>query len=296
MSHVRNLFHEPPGHAQDPSQPPVSIATVFETGYGNKANVIREFAPKTAAPPEPQSTKMADFPVEQARVRPEHRHVFYTDPHSPAADRFRYLRMRLREPWNAGKLKKLLVTSPLPHDGKSTVIINLATALSERGRRSVLLIDADFHKSTLGEKLGLKTWAGLAECLHDDLQPLSAIRRVDPFGWHFLPAGEPPRNPSELLQSPSLAAVMQTVSSYFDWVLIDSPPAIPLTDAISLQQHVNASLLVVRADRTPREAVEQTTALLGQKNIVGIVLNGVEARNHLYRKYSMENRDSGDFE
>jgi len=78
---------------------------------------------------------------------------------------------------------------------------------------------------------------------------------------------------------------MQKLSPCFDWILIDSPPVIPLTDSISLQQHVDASLLVVRAGQTPREAVEQTIALLGKKNIVGIVLNGMEARNHLYYQY-----------
>ena len=283
MSHVRNLFLEPQGHTSVPHHPPAPLAAAPEFAAkalqsgANAPLVLSELTTKAPAVPE--------FSVEQARIRPEHRVVSYTDPHSLAADRFRYLRMRLREPWSAGKLKRLLITSPLPNDGKSTVILNLATALSERGQRKVLLLEADLHKSCLVEKLGLKPWAGLAECLHDGLDPLSAIRRVDPFGWHLLPGGEPHRNPTELLQTPAIATVIQRVSPHFDWILIDSPPAVTLTDAISLQQHADASLLVVRAGRTPREAVEQATALLGAKNIVGIVLNGVEARNHLYNRY-----------
>jgi capsular exopolysaccharide synthesis family protein len=198
--------------------------------------------------------------------------------------------MRLREHWSAGKLKKLLVTSPLAHDGKSTILLNLATALSERGKRAVLVIEGDLHHASLTEDLGLNRWAGLADCLQDDsTPPLSAIRRVEPLGWNLLPAGEPRRNPTELLQTPAFGHVLQTLSSHFDWILIDSPPAIALTDALSLQQHADGSLLVVRADRTPREAVEETVALLGKKHLLGVVLNGVEQRNHLYYQY----RDDG---
>jgi capsular exopolysaccharide synthesis family protein len=283
MSHVRNLFHKPQGTVPFPT--PVSVAAAPE--YLAKAFEKSELAPNASSLPEypANPATVAEFPVEAAHIRPEHRLVFYTDPHSPAADRFRYLRMRLREPWSKGKLKKILITSSLSNEGKSTVILNLATALSERGQRAVLVVDADLHKSCLGEKLGLKTWAGLSECLHDGFDPLSAIRRIDPFGWHFLPAGEPPKHPTELLQSPALPALLQRVSPHFDWILIDSPPTIPLTDALTLQQHVDACLLVVRADRTPREAVEQATSLLGTKNIVGVVLNGLASRNHLYTKY-----------
>jgi len=82
---------------------------------------------------------------------------------------------------------------------------------------------------------------------------------------------------------------MEQLSPHFDWILIDSPPVIPLTDSISLQQHADASLLVVRAGQTPREAVDQTIELLGKKNILGVVLNGMEARDHLYYQYYNSN-------
>jgi capsular exopolysaccharide synthesis family protein len=285
MSHLRNLFHKAPGQMPVPSSSAASVAEAPE--FTGRHSISKEFAP--ALTPTPHLIKppvLADFAVEETRIHTENRLVSYSDPHSVAADRLRYIRMRLREPWSAGKLKRLLVTSALAHDGKSTVILNLATTLSERGRRSVLLVDADLHKSSLAEKLGLKAWAGLAECLHGGTDAMSAIRRIDPLGWHLLPAGEPPSNPTELLQAPGFRSVMERVSSHFDWVLIDSPPTLHLTDAISLQQHADAALLVVRAGATPREAVDQCVALLGAKNIAGIVLNGVEARKHLYTNYS----------
>jgi capsular exopolysaccharide synthesis family protein len=243
-------------------------------------NIVNRINVATAA------VALPEFPVEEAQLRPENRLVFHADPRSPAADRFRLLRMRLKTHWNTGKLKKLLITGPLAHEGKSTLVLNLATALAERGKRRVLVIDADLHHSSVAEILRLRPWAGLAECLVDEAtSPLSAIRRIEPLGWYLLPAGEPRRNPTELLQSPAFGNIIQKVSPCFDWILIDSPPVIPLTDSLSLQQHADGCLLVVRAGQTPREAVEQTIALLGEKNVVAVVLNGVEARNHLYAQY-----------
>jgi protein-tyrosine kinase len=280
MSHFRNLFHKPSGHEHIP--PAVSAATVPE-------NIVTSANVATAAPALPE------FPVEEAQLRPKSRLIYHADPRSPAADRFRLLRMRLKTHWNAGKLKKLLITSPLAHDGKSTVLLNLATALVERGKHTVLVVEADLHHAALAESLRLKPWAGLTECLVDNaIPPLSAIRRIEPLGWHLLPAGEPRSNPTESLQTRAFANIMQKLSPCFDWILIDSPPVIPLTDSLSLQQHADASLLIVRAGQTPREAVEQTIELLGKKNILGIVLNGVEVRDHLYYQYYGRNRRDQD--
>lgn len=270
MSHLRNLFHKPSGQIE-----PQKVAFI-----GAQKPLDLAAASAAAATAAAAVVTLPEFQVEQAAVSSTTRLIYHTDPRSPEADRFRFLRMRLRDHWNRGKLKKLLITSPLAHDGKSTVLLNLATALAERGKRSVLVIEADLHNSSIVPNLRLNTWAGLTDCLHDDsLSPLSQIRRLDPLGWHFLPAGEPRRNPTELLQTPAMSTIIQKVSACFDWVLIDSPPVIPLTDAIALQQHTDASLLVVRAGHTPREAVEHTIALLGKPKIAGIVLNEVERRS-----------------
>jgi capsular exopolysaccharide synthesis family protein len=276
MSHVRNLFHKPSGHEQIPLAAATAAVTANDAIHGTVVT----------APP-----TLTEFPVEEAHLSPENRLVYYSDPRSPTADRYRLLRMRLKEHSRTGKLKKLLVTGALAHDGKSTVVLNLATALAERGKHTVLVVEADLHHSSLADSLKLKPWAGLTECLADDATPpLSAIRRIEPLGWHLLPAGEPRRNPTELLQAPAFGQIMQKLSPCFDWILIDSPPVIPLTDSLSLQHHADASLLVVRAGQTPREAVESAIELLGKKNIVGIVLNGVETRNHLYHQYHEYNR------
>jgi capsular exopolysaccharide synthesis family protein len=277
VSPVRNLFHKPPTHQQIPI---AASTTAVAEEVATLASVVTAKAPA-----------LPEFAVEEAHLSAENRLVYFADPRSPAADRYRLLRMRLKEHWRAGKLKKLLITGALAHDGKSTVVLNLATALAERGKHSVLVVEADLHHSSITESLKLRPWAGLTECLADGAtSPLSAIRRIEPLGWYLLPAGEPRKNPTELLQTPALGQILQKLSPCFDWILIDSPPVIPLTDSLSLQHHADASLLVVRAGQTPREAVEQTIELLGKKNIVGIVLNAVEARNHLYYQYNDYNR------
>lgn len=231
------------------------------------------------------ASELSQFPSVEAQIRPESRIVFHTDPRSPGADRFRFLRMRLRELWNAGKLSTLLITSPLPGDGKSTIALNLATALAEQGKRAVLLVEADLHHPSITQQLGIQTQAGLAECLEHGLNPMSSVRRIEPLGWYLLSSGEPRSNPTELLQSESVSTIMQELSANFDWILIDSPPVMPLTDALSLARHADASLLVARAGRTPRQAIEQTVKLLGNEHVLGMLLNGVEGLNRIYSKY-----------
>jgi Mrp family chromosome partitioning ATPase len=108
---------------------------------------------------------------------------------------------------------------------------------------------------------------------------------VEPLGWYLLPAGEARGNPTDLLQTPALARVMEMLVPRFDWILIDSPPVIPLTDALLLRQQASGSLLVVRAGRTPEEAVEDAISLLGKQHLLGVVLNGIEGLDRQYSKY-----------
>ncbi len=226
-----------------------------------------------------------DAPVEHVQIQPELRLVYHTDPRDPAADRYRFLRMRLRQFASKAKLKTLLVTSPLPAEGKSTVALNLATALADRRDQAVLLVDADLHHSLLMAQLGLNAPRGLAECLEGSEDPLSAIRRLKPLDWFLLPAGQTSANPTELLHTPALSAVMQALSRYFDWIVIDSPPVVPTTDPLSLMQTADGVLLVVKAGQTPQTAIEEALQRLGRERLVGIILNGAEESDPLYSKY-----------
>ena len=224
--------------------------------------------------------------TEVSPVPPESRVVVYNDPRSAGADRFRLVKIRLKSIQASRKLKSLLITSPLPGDGKSTVALNLATGLSEKGKRPVLLLEADVHRPGFVKKLGLKPWPGLNECYKRGSDPMLAIRRIEPLGFYLLPAGQPVEGGNSLLQSDFVSQLIKGLSSSsFRWILIDSPPTTPVADIIALKAQADATLLVARAGETPREDIEESARNLGRDHILGIILNGVEGLDRTYSKY-----------
>jgi capsular exopolysaccharide synthesis family protein len=223
--------------------------------------------------------------AERVSLESRARVVLHQDPNGPAADRFRYLRMRLKELRTSANLRTLLVSSPLPNDGKSTIVMNLATALAENGDRKVLVVEADLHHATLCGRLGLPASPGIAEYLESRDAATPSVRKLGSLGWHFLPAGAATSNPTELVQLDRMRSLMHKLASTFDWVVIDSPPVLPVADALSLAQMANATLLVARAGVTPREAIEDSVRLLGLDNVLGVILNGGIGVNQLYANY-----------
>lgn len=212
--------------------------------------------------------------------------VGFSGPTTPAADRFRLLRMRLRSLRSIAPLKTILVTSPLPQDGKSTVSMNLAMALTEKGSKKVLLIDFDLHRGSASEQLHLDDISGVSECLQSNADPLALIRRVDPFGFYALSRGNCSSEiPSELLLPSAVTPLFSAIAPEFDLVVVDSPPVLPLTDALSLAQCTDGTLLVARAGKTPTKAVEEAIELLGRKSLVGVLLNGTDDGRKGYYNY-----------
>jgi len=226
------------------------------------------------------------IPVEEVDLKRLRRVPLVTEPRGGAADRFRFLRLRVLEFQNQKPCRRLLVTSPLPKDGKSTIALNLATALADAGKRNILLIDADPHHATVTRQLGLPGRPGLTECLQAGADPMSTVLRLEPLACYFLPAGAPAGNPGELLQSAGLPRVLAALSARFDWTILDSPPVAPFSDVLSLKSEADGTLLVVRAGHTPGDAVEEALKLLGREHVLGIVLNAVEGLDRLYTKYS----------
>jgi capsular exopolysaccharide synthesis family protein len=232
------------------------------------------------------SSALTKIQVVKALITPETRIVVTTDQSSPGADRFRFLRMRLRELRSAGNVRSLLVTSAVPKDGKSTVAMNLATVLADGGKNSVLLIEGDLHRPSVASALGIPAGRGLAECVEQGINPLSVIQKVDPLGWFLLQAGSTQRNPTELLQDEALGAVMDTTRLHFDWTVIDTPPLAVLTDALLLGRYADTSLMVVRAGATPKPAVNEALGRLGSKHVFGIIVNGEAELNEAASRYA----------
>ena len=224
--------------------------------------------------------------AEECSVTAQSRLFVYSDPTSAAADRFRLAQIRLRNLQSSRNLKSLLITSPVPGDGKTTVALNLATVLAENGRVPVLLLEADVHRPTILARLGLKPWAGLNECFRRKEDPILAIRRINPLGFYLLPAGQPQGDGSRVLRSAFVSQLLKGfASSSVGWVLIDAPPTVPIADVLTLNAHADATLLVARAGATPREAIEESIRNLGQDHVVGIILNCIEGLDRMYSRY-----------
>ena len=240
---------------------------------------------KASIVPPKAAEQLLSAPALNARMGPQSRIVVYTDRRSPGAERFRLIRLALRNA-NAGKLQKvLLITSPLPQDGKSTVALNLATSLAEEGRVKVLLLEADLHRPSLLQHLGLAPTPGLTEVLEGHAEPAAVVRRIEPLGFYLLPAGRPPDNPTELLQTDRFSALLRDFRACFDWILVDCPPAFPLADVTALKAHADGALLVARAGSTPREAVQEAIQLFKPGQVLGLILNAADEVNQLYEHY-----------
>jgi len=232
--------------------------------------------------------KHESAPVVRMQVGPKSGLFFHSDPRGFAAERYRLLRLRLRTFRAQADLKTILITSPGARDGKSTVALNLAAALAEKGKESVLLLEADLRRPTLASELGLKLPSGLTHCTRTELGLSSVIWRVEPLGFHFIPAGRPASNPIELLNSEWFSHGVEKLAASFDWVVIDSPPAIPVVDTISIKDRADASLLVIRAGVTQQASIDEAMRVLGPDHVLGIILNGVEGLDRRYDDYYAE--------
>jgi polysaccharide biosynthesis transport protein len=215
----------------------------------------------------------------------ESRLVMYTQPNGPAAERYRMMRLRLQEVHADANVKTLLITSPSSQEGKSTVALNLAAVLAEKGNQNVLLLEGDLRRPSLVSMLGLKLPSGLTQCTKNEVGLQSVIWKIDPLGFHLLPAGKPMDNPAELLTSEWFSSVTAKLVDTFDWIIIDSPPAIPVVDALSLKRCADATIVVARADRTQQNAISETIRILGADCVLGIILNGMGKLDRSYDDY-----------
>ena len=211
--------------------------------------------------------------------------ISITQPASPAAESYRSLRTSLQFAAQERQIKTVLVTSATSEEGKTTTLANLGAVFAQAGH-SVVLVSCDLRKPRLGQFLGLEESAGLTTVLLGQHALGEVIRPVSRDGrMCVLPAGPPRPNPSELIDGPGMREVFAQLRASFDWVLIDSPPVLPVTDAVMLSRLTDATLLVVAAGQTRRGELQRASAKLEQVNapVIGVVLN--EARRLGGRSY-----------
>lgn len=189
------------------------------------------------------------------------------------AEKFRTLRSRLYQIASAQPLKKILITSSVPAEGKTFVSANLAQSFIRQQNRRVLLIDADLRVSRLHLHLGASEKPGLSDFLRGDSDEFQITQAGAEGNLCLIPGGREVSNPSELLHSDRMKHLLDRMSVIFDWIILDSPPALAVHDASILADMCDGVLFVVQAGSTDYEIAAKASSEFRDKNLLGIVLN-----------------------
>jgi len=214
------------------------------------------------------------------------------------AEAFALLRARLRYFNVDRQLRSLLVTSAAPQDGKSTVAMNLAFAEAMAGYHDVVLVEADLRRPSLAKRLGVGRVPGLAELLSSNVALEDVLQRVPVAGRQngsspdihlsVITAGDIPPNPAELVESRAMVELLHLLTERFDFVLIDSPPANSVSDAMHLMRLADGVLVVSRVGKNTRDMARYLRDQLRKLNapVLGVVANRVTTGDRGYAEYA----------
>jgi protein-tyrosine kinase len=201
---------------------------------------------------------------------------FNSDAGTHGAEQFRTLRSRLYQLRSNQQLRTLLVTSSVPGEGKTFVTSNLAQAIVRQPDRRVLIIDADLRLPRLHVPLGAPRAPGLSDYLRGEVDEMGVIQN-DPSGnLCIIPGGNEVTDPSELLSNGRMKTLLDRLTPVFDWVIVDSPPCLIVSDASVLMDLCDGVLMVVAAGLTPSETAQRACQEFRERNVVGVVLNRAE--------------------
>lgn len=207
---------------------------------------------------------------------------------SPAAERFRRLKAVILHD-EGGAPQVVVVTSAIPGDGKSFVAMNLALAFAADPGSKILLVDADLRRPALDRYVTPAPTLGLTDLLEERVSLQHTILHLKDSPLHLLPAGKSSREPVELLSSPTCAALITLLRSRYDRIIIDTPPALPFTDADVVGRNADGGLFVVRQGSTPKAHYRRAVSMLSSLRVLGTVLNdatfSLADRGHYYDKY-----------
>jgi protein-tyrosine kinase len=203
-------------------------------------------------------------------------------------EQFRSLRSHIYHARCETPLKTILISSGMPSEGKTFVSANLAMSLSRNGTNRILLIDGDLHRPTLHNLLGAPNVPGLSEYLAGTAELSTIIQcqrgpestenasSASLRNLNFIPAGKCGDTSSELIANHHIKDLIETVSPHFDWILIDSPPVLAVTDAVELARAADAVLLIARQATTPFAVAQRAQSLFSKARILGLVLNDIK--------------------
>jgi capsular exopolysaccharide synthesis family protein len=227
--------------------------------------------------------------------QPRHsRLVCLGDSDSPATEAFHLLGVRLRNLRRVREFKSLLITSTISKEGKSVVAANLACILGSGARQKVLLLEGDVRLPMQSEIFGLAQVPGLCNYLLGKRSLTACLYHLPKAGIWILPAGDNQGDLRELLQSPQLPPLMETLHSWFDWIVIDSPPVLPLVDTSIWARLADGILLVTRQGTTRKRKLQKGLEALDSNKLIGALLNSSKSTHDDYDYYyGRTTEDSG---
>jgi capsular exopolysaccharide synthesis family protein len=205
--------------------------------------------------------------------------VSFYESHSPVAEQFRSLRTNLLALSSNKPIKAITVTSSVNGEGKTISSINLAVSMAhDLNKKRVLLIDADLRKGKVHNYLGIKPDIGLTDLLLEEKNPDEAFINIGINNLTILPAGKIPHNPAELLGSTKFKNLLSLLKEKYDFVIVDSPPIIPVTDPGVIGSQTDGVVMVIQAGRTQKGIIKHAEGLLkqAQAKLLGYVLTNIQ--------------------
>lgn len=284
MSQIFDALHQSASERADKGVREFSAAKDLLELVERKTKSPRPLPDSPAA--QPGHLSLPEFPSVNVLLRENSRFACFSDSESLAAEKFRFLATRLRHLQQKRSLKRLVITSSVMGEGKSIVAANLACALAA-GKQRVLLVEGDLRRPSLGRELGLEELPGLSQILRNLAETSNHVYSLKSSGLCVLLAGDAHSNPLEFIVGSRLPTLMDNISTSFDWVIIDSPPVLPLADTSIWVRMADGILLVVRPGVTPKRQLQKTFEAVEQSKVLGSVVNGSSeiTENHYYHYY-----------
>jgi capsular exopolysaccharide synthesis family protein len=267
--------------------PPESVTELLEAAEGRRSPQV-----ETLTSPETMETfVLGSAPVLRPAPSADARLVCLTDPGSLGAEKFRVLGLRLRNLRDKRKLKRIVVTSTAPEEGKSLIAANLALNQARSKVLKTLLFDGDLRRPTIAKRFGVGALLpGLSECLRGERQLSEVVYKLDGSGLCLLPAGMAPENPLELLQSGRLPELLDQLGTTFDWIIIDTPPLFPLADTTFWMRMSDGVLMVIREGVSERKLLQRAVETLDRSILLGVVVNSCSSGElkYYYSRYGQD--------